>query len=66
MAEQKMLTNKESIHILIIDDQPDNLRFLSNILTTEGYKVQRAISGEICFSPRLDFARCCHAQNERL
>ncbi|NJS09514.1 MAG: response regulator [Microcoleus sp. CSU_2_2] len=42
-----MVTNKESIHILIIDDQPDNLRFLSRILTTEGYKVQRAISGEM-------------------
>jgi two-component system, sensor histidine kinase and response regulator len=50
MAEQKMLTNKESIHILIIDDQPDNLRFLSNILTTEGYKVQRAISGEMALN----------------
>jgi two-component system, sensor histidine kinase and response regulator len=47
MAEPKMVINKESLLILIIDDQPDNLRFLSSILTTEGYKVQRAISGEM-------------------
>ncbi|MCC3454173.1 PAS domain S-box protein [Microcoleus sp. PH2017_08_TRC_O_A] len=40
-----MVIDKESIHILVIDDQPNNLRFISNILTKEGYKVQRAISG---------------------
>ncbi|MEG4074762.1 PAS domain S-box protein [Microcoleus sp. Pol14C2] len=42
-----MIFDKETIHILIIDDQPHNLRFMSNILTKEGYKVQRAISGEM-------------------
>ncbi|MEG4352227.1 PAS domain S-box protein [Microcoleus sp. LAD1_D3] len=42
-----MILDKENIHILIIDDQPQNLRFISNILTKEGYKVQRAISGEM-------------------
>ncbi|WP_445302461.1 response regulator [Microcoleus sp. K4-B3] len=42
-----MVIEKESIHILIIDDQPNNLRFISNILTKEGYKVQRAISGKM-------------------
>ena len=47
MAEEKMLINKENIQILIIDDQPNNLRSLSNILTKQGYKVQRAISGEM-------------------
>jgi two-component system, sensor histidine kinase and response regulator len=47
MARQKMVIDKESIHILIIDDQPNNLRFISNILTKEGYKVQRAISGNM-------------------
>ncbi|WP_293224147.1 MULTISPECIES: PAS domain S-box protein [unclassified Microcoleus] len=45
MALEKMVIDKESIHILVIDDQPNNLRFISNILTKEGYKVQRAISG---------------------
>lgn len=33
--------------ILIVDDQPDNLRTLAAILSTEGYKVRKAISGEI-------------------
>ncbi|MCY7383538.1 MAG: PAS domain S-box protein, partial [Microcoleus sp. CAN_BIN18] len=47
MARQKMVIDKEKIHILIVDDRPNNLRFLSNILTKEGYKVQRAISGEM-------------------
>jgi len=42
-----MVIDKEKIHILIVDDRPNNLRFLSNILTKEGYKVQRAISGEM-------------------
>ncbi|PSB31737.1 histidine kinase [filamentous cyanobacterium Phorm 46] len=42
-----MAIEKETIHILIVDDRPNNLRFLSNILTKEGYKVQRVISGEM-------------------
>ncbi|MEG4807085.1 PAS domain S-box protein [Microcoleus sp. F8-D3] len=48
-----MLFNKEKIHILIIDDRPENLRFISNILTKEGYKVQRAISGEMAVNANL-------------
>lgn len=42
-----MVINKQDIKILIIDDQPSNLRFLSKILTQKGYKVQRAICGEM-------------------
>ena len=45
-----MAIEKENIHILIIDDQPNNLRFISNILTKEGYKVQRAISGTMAIN----------------
>ena len=33
--------------ILIVDDQPDNLRTLAAILSTEGYKVRKAVSGEM-------------------
>lgn len=47
-----MAIDKENIHILIIDDEPNNLRFLSNILTKEGYKVQRAISGEMAINAK--------------
>lgn len=33
--------------ILVVDDTPDNIRFLSSILTEEGYSVRPAISGKI-------------------
>ncbi|MEO1519711.1 MAG: response regulator [Cyanobacteria bacterium J06633_2] len=33
--------------ILIVDDQPDNLRLLSNMLVNEGYDVRRALSGRL-------------------
>ncbi|HLO50535.1 MAG TPA: ATP-binding protein [Kamptonema sp.] len=39
--------DNNQLKILIIDDQPSNLRFLSKILTEQGYKVQRAISGQL-------------------
>lgn len=34
-------------NVLIVDDQPDNLRTLSAMLTQHGYKVRKAISGEV-------------------
>lgn len=49
-----MAIEKESINILIIDDQPNNLRFISNILTKKGYKVQRAISGEMAVKAKFN------------
>lgn len=33
--------------ILVIDDTPDNLRLLSTILTEQGYRVRKAISGQM-------------------
>ncbi|HEY9631841.1 MAG TPA: response regulator [Coleofasciculaceae cyanobacterium] len=42
-----MVINKQDIKILIVDDQPSNLRFLSSLLTEQGYRVQRAISGSM-------------------
>lgn len=33
--------------ILIVDDQPNNLRLLSNFLTKEGYEVRKALNGKI-------------------
>ena len=38
------------IKILIVDDQPDNLFCLSNLLTKRGYKLQRAISGQLALN----------------
>ncbi len=52
MVKHKMALDKETINILIVDDRPNNLRFLSNILTKEGYKVQRAISGEMAVNAK--------------
>ncbi len=34
-------------NLLVVDDHPDNLRTLSAILSQEGYKVRKAISGEV-------------------
>lgn len=42
--------NNQSTKILIVDDQPDNLRFLSKILSDRGYKTQRAISGQLALN----------------
>jgi PAS domain S-box-containing protein len=40
----------QQIKILMVDDQPNNLRFLSSILMEQGYKVQRAISGQLALN----------------
>jgi two-component system, sensor histidine kinase and response regulator len=40
----------QQIKILLVDDQPNNLRFLSEILQSHGYKVQRAISGKLAIN----------------
>ncbi|NJO80420.1 MAG: response regulator [Cyanobacteria bacterium RM1_2_2] len=34
-------------NILVIDDKPDNLRLLSNILTEAGYKVRKVLNGRL-------------------
>jgi len=39
--------NQRNIKILLIDDRPENLHFLSDLLISQGYKVQRAISGKL-------------------
>lgn len=31
--------------ILVVDDRPDNIRLLSNMLTEQGYKVRKAVTG---------------------
>ncbi|MDJ1176736.1 diguanylate cyclase domain-containing protein [Roseofilum capinflatum] len=36
--------------ILIVDDLPDNLRLLSQMLTQQGYKVRKAINGEMAIA----------------
>lgn len=41
--------------LLLVDDQPDNLRALSAILNGQGYKVRKAISGEIALDAIANF-----------
>ena len=38
---------KQPETILIIDDTPDNLRFLSDLLERAGYAVRKVISGDL-------------------
>ena len=45
-----MTMDNQTFKILVVDDQPSNLRCLSNILTQRGYKVQRAISGQLALN----------------
>ncbi|MGB3638089.1 MAG: PAS domain S-box protein, partial [Rivularia sp. (in: cyanobacteria)] len=43
----------QNIKILIVDDRPENLHFLSDILTHRGYQVQRAIAGRLAINAAL-------------
>lgn len=36
--------------ILIVDDNPDNVRFLSNLLVAQGYFVRKALSGQMAIT----------------
>lgn len=42
--------NSSSANILIVDDQLDNLKVLSNILESEGYEVRKALNGKIALN----------------
>jgi len=42
-------TSKSKGNILIVDDTPDNLRLLSEMLLKQGYSVRSAISGKAAF-----------------
>lgn len=46
MTVADMSTSPPLGDILIVDDQPDNLRLLTEILSTKGYKVRKAMNGE--------------------
>ena len=36
--------------ILIVDDTPDNIRFLSSVLLEQGYSVRKAINGKMALT----------------
>lgn len=48
--------DNSGIKILMVDDQPINLRFLSNLLSSHGYQVYRAISGQLALNAAIAYA----------
>ncbi|MEG3839276.1 PAS domain S-box protein [Microcoleus sp. herbarium14] len=42
--------DNSAIKVLVVDDQPSNLRFLSELLTAQGYQVYRAICGQLALN----------------
>ncbi len=42
--------DNSAIKVLVVDDQPSNLRFLSKLLTAQGYEVYRAICGQLALN----------------
>jgi len=42
--------DNSQIKVLVVDDQPSNLRFLSKLLTAQGYQVYRAICGQLALN----------------
>jgi CheY-like chemotaxis protein len=48
------MRNNYKPKILVVDDKPNNLHFFSKILTDKGYKVQRAISGQLALNGAID------------
>ena len=49
---------REQANILIVDDTPENLRLLSNMLAAAGYKVRAVTSGARAHRPACIPARC--------
>ncbi|MBK1989550.1 EAL domain-containing protein [Sphaerospermopsis aphanizomenoides BCCUSP55] len=46
--------NSEQKDILIVDDTPDNLRFLATILSEQGYYVRKALDGQMAITACLN------------
>ena len=53
MLRSEIMSEKPA-KILLVDDKPNNLHYLSEILLDRGYQVQRAISGKLALNAALD------------
>ena len=42
--------DNSQIKVLVVDDEPSNLRFLSKLLTAQGYQVYQAICGQLALN----------------
>lgn len=47
--------DNSEIKILVVDDQPSNLRFLSSLLSEQGYQVYRAICGQLALNAAIAY-----------
>ena len=45
-----MLNSAKSYNLLIVDDTPDNLRFLATSLSNEGFKIRVALDGQLALA----------------
>lgn len=53
VLRRDLLSHRESMSkgdILVVDDLPNNLRFVSTVLTDRGYKVRSAINGQMALT----------------
>ena len=44
------ILGSSSTDILVVDDKPDNIRFLSNMLGSQGYNVRKALNGQMALT----------------
>ncbi len=47
LTAMNAIQNQTKADVLIVDDIPDNIRFLSNFLLEQGYHVRKAINGQM-------------------
>ncbi|NEQ40553.1 MAG: response regulator [Okeania sp. SIO3I5] len=47
MVSSPTVSDSLKANILVVDDQPKNLKLLSHLLEEEGYEVQQAINGKV-------------------
>jgi signal transduction histidine kinase len=50
MNSNKQLVNDQNFDILIVDDTPENIRFLSTLLIDQGYQVRKALTGKMALT----------------
>ncbi|MBO3464352.1 hybrid sensor histidine kinase/response regulator [Aetokthonos hydrillicola Thurmond2011] len=46
----EILASRSKADILVVDDKPDNIRFLSNMLLSQGYNVRKALTGQMALT----------------
>lgn len=50
MDSNKNLVESQNFDILIVDDTPENIRFLSTMLADQGYQVRKALTGKMALT----------------